>query len=246
MPPLIAITAGEITDHEFPWAPVAYGKAHTYTDAVVHAGGVPVLVPLIDELKLLRRLYDSCDGILFSGGNDLDPSSYGAPASPDAKDTSPRRDQQELLLFKWALEDNKPILAICRGMQLMNVALGGSLHQDISASVPDAHNHAASADREDFSHLVHTLSIDSKSDLAKIIGSLKVPTNGLHHQAVDSLGEGIIATAHAEDGVVEAIEIPAKRFMIGVQSHPEALEAGVQPIWAKLFKAFVDSATRRN
>ncbi|MEK7599675.1 MAG: gamma-glutamyl-gamma-aminobutyrate hydrolase family protein [Patescibacteria group bacterium] len=241
MLPLIAITSGEITDHDFPWAPVAYGKAHTYTDAIAHAGGVPVLVPLIDDIKLLRRLYDACDGIMFSGGNDLDPSSYGALVSPETKDTSPRRDKQELQLFKWALEDNKPVLGICRGMQLMNVAVGGSLHQDINASVPDAHNHAASADREDFSHLVHTLNIDAESDLAKIMGN-NIQTNGLHHQAVDVLGEGFVATAYAEDGVIEAIEMPAKQFMIGVQSHPEALESGVQPIWAKLFKAFVDSS----
>lgn len=244
MLPLIAVTAGEITDHDFPWAPVAYGKAHTYTDAIVNAGGVPILVPLIDDLKILRRLYDACDGIMFSGGNDLDPSSYGASASPETKDTSPRRDKQELQLFRWALEDNKPVLGICRGLQLMNVALGGSLHQDISASLPDAHNHAESADREDFSHLVHTLSIDAESGLAKIMGSTEVLTNGLHHQAVDVLGEGFVATAHAEDGVIEAIEFPAKKFMIGVQSHPEALESEVEPIWAKLFSAFVDSTKR--
>ncbi len=245
MPPLIAVTAGKIVDHAAPWAPVAYGKAHTYTDSIIHAGGVPFLVPIIDDLSLLRRLYDTCDGLMFSGGHDLEPKAYGADPSPRTLEAHPERDEQEIQLLKWAIEDNKPVLGICRGMQLINVALGGTLHQHISDDLPDADNHEASADRQDFNHLIHTLKISEDSQLAAIMGADNIKTNGLHHQAVCDLGNGLVATAHAEDGIIEAIELPDKRFVVAVQSHPEALESGAEPEWAKLFKAFVDCSTKQ-
>ncbi|MEK7059383.1 MAG: gamma-glutamyl-gamma-aminobutyrate hydrolase family protein [Patescibacteria group bacterium] len=245
MLPLIAVTAGEIIDHAFPWAPVAYGKAHTYTDAVIRAGGVPFLVPLIDDIKSLRRLYEACDGLMFSGGNDIDPMTYNAKPSPHSLKPSPRRDEQEIQLFKWALEDNKPVLGICRGMQLMNVALGGSLYQDIGNDVSAKHNHNGSADQKDFCHLVHKLKINEDSQLAAIMGASSIRTNGLHHQAVCELGKGLVVTARAEDDLIEALELPNKNFVIGVQSHPEALESDTEPQWRKLFEAFVDSAAKR-
>lgn len=241
MLPLIAVTAGEITDYHYPWAPVAYGKAHTYTDSITNAGGVPILMPLIDDKKKLRRLYDACDGILLTGGNDIDPIAYKAKPSERTSNTSPRRDTQEFQLIEWALEDNKPILGICRGMQLINVHQGGSLYQHIGDDLPHANNHEESAHKEDFNHLAHTLTIDEDSKLAKVLGVTTLPTNGLHHQAVCDLGEGLVATAHAEDGIIEAIEMPSRRFVVAVQSHPEALESGAEPRWRKLFEAFVDS-----
>jgi putative glutamine amidotransferase len=246
MQPFIAVTVRELIDNSEEWTPIVYGQFHTYTDAVVRAGGVPIIVPLIDHRPVLRRLYDQCDGLLLSGGNDLDPSTYKSALSSRARNrarsVSPRRDKQELQLLKWALEDDKPVFGICRGMQLINVALGGSLHQDIGADLPAAHNHEASADHKNFSHLAHKLKINPGSQLAAILETDAVATNALHHQAIKKLGAGLVVTAHSEDGVIEAIELPTMRFVIGVQSHPEALEAETEQLWRKLFIAFVNSA----
>jgi putative glutamine amidotransferase len=242
MQPFIAVTVREVIDSDYNWTPVVYGQFHTYTDAVVHAGGVPVIVPLIDDQPILRRLYEKCDGLLLTGGNDLDPGTYKSPHTSRARGVSPRRDKQELQLLEWALADDKPVFGICRGMQLINVALGGSLHQDISVDLPAAHNHEVSVERKNFHHLAHKLKINPSSRLAEILGTDVVATNALHHQAIDQLGDGLVATAHAEDGVIEAIELPGKHFVIGVQSHPEALEAETEPLWGKLFMAFVGSA----
>lgn len=244
MQPVIAITVGEVININTGevWTPIVYGQFHTYTDAVVRAGGAPFIVPLVDDEVVLRRLYEQCDGLLLSGGHDLDQDTYNAP-SPQVKiNVSPRRDKQEIQLVKWALDDNKPILGICRGMQLINVALGGSLHQDIDVDLPKSRNHQASIDHKNFQHLAHQLKIKPDSQLADILGTNIVAANALHHQAISKLGNDLVATAHAEDGVIEAIELPSKSFVIGVQSHPEALEAKTEPLWRKLFKAFIGSA----
>lgn len=244
MKPVIAITVGEIVNISTGkvWTPVIYGQFQTYTDAVVRAGGAPFILPLVDDESVLRLLYKKCDGLLLSGGHDL---SQGFPKDKKPSKTfsvSPRRDKQELQLLEWALADDKPVLGICRGMQLINVALGGSLHHDIDADLPDARNHQAGIDNKDFRHLAHSLDIKPGSRLARILKTEHVSTNTLHHQAVEQLGANLVATARAEDGVIEAIELPDKKFVIGVQSHPEALEAGAETLWRELFAAFVNSA----
>jgi putative glutamine amidotransferase len=244
MKPVIAITVGEIINISTGkiWTPVVYGQFQTYTDAVVRAGGAPFILPLVDDESALRRLYETCDGLLLSGGHDL---SQGFPKGKKSSKTfsvSPRRDKQEVQLLKWALADDKPVLGICRGMQLINVALGGQLHHDIGNDLPTAHNHQAGIDNKDFHHLAHNLDIQSGSLLARILKTDHISTNTLHHQAIEQLGEGLVATAHAEDGVIEAIELPDKKFVIGVQSHPEALESETEPLWRGLFAAFVGSA----
>lgn len=244
MQPLIAISAGLFVDKDYDWTPLVYGQFHTYSDAVIRAGGIPIIVPLIDDLSMLRKLYEQCDGLLLPGGNDLDPSAYEAEMSSLVRKPSPRRDKQETQLLKWAIEGDKPVLGICRGMQLINTALGGSLHQDISTNITAAHNHEASTHQKSFGRLAHKLKIKPGSRLAQALGTETVDTNTLHHQAVDRLGEGLVVTAQAEDGVIEAIELSGKRFVVGVQSHPEALEAKTEQLWRKLFIGFVDSAKR--
>ncbi|MEK7594381.1 MAG: gamma-glutamyl-gamma-aminobutyrate hydrolase family protein [Patescibacteria group bacterium] len=241
--PIIGVTSGEITDNDYPWAPVSHGKAHTYTDSIEHAGGIPIIIPLYADTDALRVVYELLDGLMLTGGNDLDPATYGAEPSQHTSNTKPLRDKQEIQLLQWALEDDKPVLGICRGMQIINVCLGGTLYQHISEDLPEAHEHDKSAKLEDFNHLVHELQIEPSSQLARIFGTTNVPTNGLHHQAIKDLGKGLIATAHAGDDVIEAIELPTKRFVSAAQGHPEALEAGTVPLWAKWFKAFVQSAT---
>jgi putative glutamine amidotransferase len=244
MQPVIAITVGEVINYDtgLAWAPTVYGQSHTYVDAIVSAGGAPFILPLVDDRKVLRKLYEQTDGILLSGGHDIDLTTDGPPSKNRAIIvTSPRRDHQEIQLLKWAIEDNKPVLGICRGMQLINVALGGTLYKDISSDLPKSRNHELSFHKKDFRHIAHNLDLTPDSQLATILGTEHIDTNALHHQAIKELGKGLVVTAHAEDGVIEAIELPGNRFVIGVQSHPEALEDSVEPLWHSLFEAFVKS-----
>jgi len=239
--PLIGITAGEILNNSESWAPSVYGQAHTYIDAVSRAGGIPFIIPFLDDEIALRRLYDLTDAMIFSGGNDVDPELYGSKPSGLLGEVIRRRDNQELQLYKWALEDKKPILAICRGMQLLNVHQGGSLHQDIITSVPDAVNHRISDLKQSFEYLAHNLKIDPDSKLAAILETTEINANSLHHQAIKELGKGVKATAWAEDGIIEAVELEGEQFVIGVQSHPEAVEHEAEIRWRKLFTAFIEA-----
>ncbi len=237
---LIGITVGEITNVREVWTDPSYGQRRTYIDAIVAAGGTPIMLPLLDNEATLRQLYKLCAGIVLSGGNDVDPAQYGEELEPETKDISPKRDEQERLLIKWALKDNKPVLGICRGMQLLNVALGGSLYQDIARELPAADNHTASVEHKDFAYLAHTLSIKPDSQLAKILGTEKIETNALHHQAIRELSDQLTATAWTHDDIIEAVELPTNRFVVAVQSHPESLTS-VDPRWQKLFTAFVEN-----
>lgn len=247
MQPVIAITVGEVINFESgkAWTPTIYGQFHTYTDAVVRAGGAPFILPLVDDDEVLRTLYEKCEGLLLSGGHDLDLMDEETPVSLKVKvNTSPRRDKQEIQMLKWAIEDNKPVLGICRGMQLINVGLGGTLYDHIPDALPAAQNHNQSLDKKNIHHIAHQLRLEPDSKLAKILGTTEIAANTLHHQAVNELGTGLVVTAHAEDGIVEGIELPDKRFVIGVQSHPEALEATIEPLWQALFQAFIAASAR--
>jgi putative glutamine amidotransferase len=242
MQPLIGVTAGETINQLYPHAPAVQGQSYTYIDATARAGGAPLILPLTEDKKILRRLYEQCQGILLSGGNDLDPAAYGERPTDKTIDFSTKRDRQEVQLLKWALEDDKPVLAICRGMQLLNVAQGGTLYQDISAELPAAETHDISAEKKRESRIVHSLRIKPDSKLAKLLGVTELGANAYHHQAVKKLGHDLVITAWAEDDVIEAIEVPDRRFVIGVQSHPESLEASIEPRWRRLFKGFVEAA----
>jgi putative glutamine amidotransferase len=242
MQPLIGVTAGETINQLYPHAPAVQGQSYTYIDAIIHAGGAPVILPLIKDKKVLRKIYDACQGVLLSGGNDLDPASYGEEPTEKTVDFSTRRDRQEIQLLEWALEDGKPVLAICRGMQLLNVARGGTLYQDIPTELPSTETHNISSEKKRESRIVHKLRIEPGSKLAEILGVTKLGTNAYHHQAVKKLGHGLKATAWAEDDIIEAIELPGRQFVVGVQSHPESLEASIEPRWQRLFKSFVETS----
>ena len=209
-----------------------------YAGCVAEAGGVPVLLPPFPGIEhTVTRL----DGLILSGGGDIDPSAFGASQHPETNTIRPDRDAAEFALVSAALTRGLPFLGICRGLQVLNVALGGTLHQHLPAVV--GHNgHSPAPD----AHGSHSVKIAPGTRLAGILdhGELSVPTH--HHQAIDQLGQGLIATARAEDGIIEAVEHAAsttdgsghtgQSFMLAVQWHPEA---GDDP---RLFEALVAAA----
>lgn len=240
--PLIGITAGEITNKSGKWAPFTHGQSYTYIDAIINAGGVPIVLPITGDETIWRDFYEHCDGFLFAGGNDIDPKRYGQKKSRKTKAVSAFRDAQEFGLMGHVLAGDKPVLAICRGMQLLNIACGGTLFQHIPEQLPEAEDHEKSTSEKDTRHLAHTLQLKLGTKLAGYVGTGPLSTNTHHHQAVDKVGEGLVETAWAADGIIEGIELPGERFVIGVQSHPESLESDAEPRWAKLFAAFVKAA----
>ncbi|MEJ0073352.1 MAG: gamma-glutamyl-gamma-aminobutyrate hydrolase family protein [Candidatus Saccharibacteria bacterium] len=251
MQPLIGITTGEIINLTRPWDPVTYGQSHTYSDAVLRAGGVPMLIPITEDMTALKQLYGHLDGLLFAGGNDIDPALYHQRPHPKTTDVSRKRDDAEVHLMRWALADDLPILAICRGTQLLNVVCGGSLYQDIGSQVKSAGEHQISTIKEDVEHIAHHLSVDEASILRRIIQSPTIDANSHHHQAIRQVAAELRVSARAGDGIVEAVEIPGAAFAVGVQCHPESLHA-VEPKWDLLFDEFVrkssvaDPRTKQN
>ncbi len=244
MKPLIGVTAGEVENKKWPWSPIIYGQSHTYIDAIIHAGGIPVIIPLTQDDSVTEAIYKKLDGILFSGGNDISPGLYGKQPLETDLDVSDFRDGVEAQLMRLALKDHKPILGICRGAQLLNALCGGTLYQDIAHDLPDAHNHESSTEAQNTTHIAHLLKIAEHSRLAEILGTTPVKTNAHHHQAVKRIGDNLQAVAWAEDGIIEAIEQPGDAFVIGVQSHPESLESAAEPRWQRLFSAFVEASAQ--
>jgi putative glutamine amidotransferase len=239
MRPVVGITAGEIHNQAEPWTPLAHGQTHTYVDAVIQAGAVPLIIPVIDNDAVLRVLYDLLDGLFLAGGNDLNPQLYNQHPSPQTTDYSDARDRTEISLARWALTEGKPILGICRGMQLVNVIRGGTLYQHLPTDMPDGIDHNSSTKKQDLEDVEHALRIQSGSRLAAILGTDTIGANAHHHQAIHKLGTGVEAVAWAADGVIEAIELAGHPYMIGVQAHPESLAPHAEPRWRALFESFV-------
>ncbi len=208
-----------------------------YLHAVVQAGGVPLLLPAVsaaDAGDLLRRV----DGLLLSGGGDVDPALYGQKPHRRLGRVDRRRDDFELALAREALVRDVPILAICRGQQLLNVATGGTLLQDLPSELEGASEHDAPGGRRRRSHVVELL---PHTRLRAILGRDTVAVNSFHHQAVDRLGHGLAAAGRCpEDGVVEALEAKGRRFVVAVQWHPESFWD--QPVsFQALFAAHVEA-----
>lgn len=238
MKALIGITCGTFRDRD--WCPPIHGHRQTYIDAVVDAGGAPFLFPLIEDEAVLRSLYERLDGILLAGGCDVDPQHYGEAPIPELGAVDMLRDRVELQLARWAAEDGKPLLGICRGMQVLNVALGGSLYQDIPAQLSKEIVHDSSFACENWTHMVHDLTIKPASRLGRLFGADGFPTNSLHHQALKAIAPELQVVGWAPDGVVELVEAGDERFLIGVQCHPEALQAQADRRWQALFEEFVE------
>lgn len=213
-----------------------------YVAAVQQAGGVPVpLVPQHDA-RAQAALIGRIEGVLLTGGGDVDPIRFGEAAHPTVSDVSAERDALEIALVEQALERRLPLLAICRGIQVLNVALGGSLHQDVATSPGTPIAHSQKAPRHEPTHGVK---IETGSRLLDVIGAHYLDVNSMHHQAIKGLGRGLRAVAFCpDDGLIEAAELEdTSRFVLGVQWHPEELAAH-QPAAQRLFAALIAAASR--
>lgn len=208
-----------------------------YVQAIIRAGGIPVILPSCEDTSVMEAMVDGLDGILLSGGGDVDPAVYGQRATGHLGSVSPRRDTAEIALAKYVIEKtNKPLLGICRGVQVMNVAMGGTLHMDL----PDAGKLCHSLTMYPRHMTTHQVEIKEGTHLAAIMASAD-RVNSFHHEAVDALADCFVATAKSvPDDVVEAIELTGERFVLGVQWHPEELLPREEA--QRLFRGFVEAA----
>ncbi len=214
----------------------------TYVRAVQQGGGVPVLLPPHLGEEALAALWERIDGLLLTGGGDVDPARFGQERHPTVYDVAPLRDDLELTVTRRALEEDRPVLAICRGIQVLNVALGGTLVQDLPSERPGPIVHSQTAPRHEPTHAVKVLGEGSR--LGEVLGALEVQVNSMHHQAIDRLGGGLREVAWAPDGVIEGVEMPGPGFVLGVQWHPEEL-VGHDPGARRRFAAVGEAARRR-
>jgi len=225
-----------------PYGPLArftFNLNEAYIRAVQAAGGLPVVIPPVLKENELHELFVRLDGLLLSGGNDVDPAIFGQTRHPATRGVSDERDRAELALVRWAIAEDKPMLAICRGIQVINVATGGTLVQDIPTQIPDATAHSFSDDTpRDF--IAHTVRVDAGTRLASILGATEVATNSWHHQSCQAPGKGIVFTAWTSDGVAEAAEVPGHRFAVAVQWHPEEMFHNRADMLA-LFRALIEA-----
>lgn len=189
-----------------------------YLRGIELAGGAPVVLPLTRDHEVLEAILSRCSGLLLTGGHDVDPALYGQAVLPACGELSAARDALEGWLLDWALERDMPILGICRGVQMLNVHLGGTLYQDLPTQRPSGVEHSQ---QPPYETPVHTVQVEQDSFLAELIGAGSFLVNSLHHQAVDAAAPGLVVNARAEDGVTEALHMPGKRFVLGVQWHPE-------------------------
>lgn len=232
--PTLAIPAGP--------KPARFGINQSYVRALVAAGCAPVLIPLLDDEDRLRTIYERLDAIVFPGGADVEPREYGEEPVDNLNVVESERDKVELRLARWAFDDDLPTLGICRGQQLLNVALGGTLYQDLQRQGVTAVEHS-DADGRARSKMIHRVRLDPDSRLAQLIDETDVAVNSLHHQAVKKVAPALRVSGQSEDGVIEAVEAPDRRFLVAVQWHPE--EFAEEPWVRRLFTGFVVAASSK-
>ena len=209
-----------------------------YSQAVLNCGGAPLLIPISQSKSSLAAICAQLDGLIFSGGPDINPRFYKDEPHQGLKDVDENQDEMELELSRQALAADVPILGICRGLQLLNVAMGGTLYQDIALQVPKACNHSPRANRGTVTHKVR---IEPNTRLQETLQRPSLWVNSKHHQAVKAPAPGLVISAVASDGIIEALEDPNRPFLLGVQWHPEGLwekDAAAR----KLFKALIAAA----
>jgi putative glutamine amidotransferase len=235
MRPIIGITTSH-SKNVYSQTTVSLNQA--YVRAVMQAGGVPVLIPSLIANDGWDALYARLDGILFSGGGDISLEHFKGDPHPRIADVDPERDTVELNILHAAVSDGKPFLGICRGCQLVNVGLGGTLYTHIPDQLPNALEHSYPGNMR--TALVHEVKVDEGTRIAEVLGEPIVKVNSHHHQGLKDIAPSLRAAGHAPDGLVEAVELPGHPFGLAVQWHPEWL-TDQQPI-RNLFRRFVEAA----
>ena len=211
--PVIGICAAIESASWAAWEVVVNLSPRTYSLAVQRAGALALILPPDDVVaESPDELLDMLDGLILAGGSDIDPASYGAKPHPETRGTRPERDRFELALGTRALERDMPVLGICRGMEMLNVTQGGTLNQHLGLEL---HRHTPGVFTD------HRVELDPGSLAERVVGGERTEVKSAHHQGVEELGEGVIASGRADDGVVEALELPDKSFAVGVLWHPE-------------------------
>lgn len=213
---------------------------HSYVRAILQAGGLPVMIPNIFSEEDIFDLYALLDGILFSGGGDISLQYFNGSSHPRIGEVDETRDFTEIALMRAAVKDGKPVLGICRGAQIMNVALGGSLYTHLYDQLDGVLDHAYPGNLRTV--LVHPVQVDETSRAAEIFGETHLNVNSLHHQGIQELAPTIKPAGHAPDGLVEVIEVPDHPYAVGVQWHPEWLTD--QPAMQRLFHSFVRASQK--
>jgi len=236
MRPLIAITT---YDGKSPADLPIVAVNTAYVHAILQAGGLPLLLPNQLNQKEWTELAPRLGGILFTGGGDIDPCHFSGAHHPKVGDVDDERDSLELPLLRYAVEQRIPFLGICRGCQVVNVALGGTLHTHLPDQTQTDIRHDCYPDIPRI-HIAHTVRVEEGGQIAKIFGATDLQVNSLHHQGIEKLAPALKPVAYAPDGLVEAVELPGHPFAYAVQWHPEWL-TDQQPT-RNLFRAFVEAA----
>ncbi|MBT3337760.1 MAG: gamma-glutamyl-gamma-aminobutyrate hydrolase family protein [Anaerolineae bacterium] len=236
--PLIGITSGHANNQ---YGQPAVQVLRTYIREVIKAGGIPLVIPSETPVTMHRELYKRLDGIILTGGDDIGIENFNGEQHPTVHKADIERDRLEISLTKIAAKGQKPFLGICRGIQTLNVALGGDLYTHIQDqhSEKKKHNYYPEYPRDLISHPV---SITKGSKLFEIVGEKEIQVNSLHHQGIKTLASQLVATAYAPDGIIEAAELPEHPFGIAVQWHPEWIPE--KPASQAIFNAFIAAAAK--
>lgn len=218
--------------------------ADDYISAIENAGGVPLIIPVTQNIESIKKIIDLLDGLLFTGGSDIDPQFYNELPQEGLSVIEPKRDAHELNLAKQVLKDtNIPLLGICRGIQILNVADGGTIYQDLKNEWESDMNHTVL--KAPKYHPTHTVKINENSKLFSIFDSTNISVNSFNHQAIKTLGKSFEATMVAPDGLIEGIELQGERFVVAVQWHPEMM-IEKYPLYKNLFESFVNECKKRS
>jgi putative glutamine amidotransferase len=223
--------------------PPSWVMSQRYVSTLTNAGAIPWLIPLVDD-ETLHGVYDALDAVFLPGGADIDPMSYGTEPHPLCDKTDRERDRVELQLARWAIEEHKPVLGVCRGLQMINLAAGGTLYQDLGEQLAGSikHDYFPFAG-QNFSrdYLAHEVDVAPGSRIAEVFGAGSLRVNSMHHQGIRDLGEHLVVTATAPDGLIEGVEGSNGAYLVGVQWHPEALTDNDDAA-RRLFDQFIEAA----